>query len=319
MTMQLGVCVRNPGLLRRTDRRKVQEEGFPTRPSNQFLLFRTEYYRTVAEANARPVSPLSSTDSYTPIQQNDLSVEAGVVWKSMSYEEQAPYRVKAAQLMEEWKIAVAEFRDGKKKRDLVNPPKEVAASPVPAPLPQLVSVNTNHVPLPGPYLLVGPSFGGGGLFFPFPFTFSEVPVVPSSQGQFSNPLLASGGSDQVYAELCAAYLQVPPLTPASSSVDSFNTSSPNLDVTLGNICDPMYQVPLYTNDPNTNGSAMGQSAGLSYIASEDAQTGFGFRGYSYPLYPQSGLVACSLEGQAFSGAGAGAGEGLAWGPFTAAA
>ncbi|KAL5513873.1 hypothetical protein ACEPAG_2634 [Sanghuangporus baumii] len=70
---------------------RKREEGYIKRPSNAFILFRTDFV-----TQGRIPSSLES-------HSQNLSRIAGAVWKSMSEEEKAPWKRKAAEVKEEHK------------------------------------------------------------------------------------------------------------------------------------------------------------------------------------------------------------------------
>jgi len=268
-------AARTPSPTRRRRRRR-QDETLPLRPRNAFILFRSHYYRTVAQSNARSVSPSASDDLYVSIRQNDLSSEAAAAWKAMTDLEKAPFRDEAEKLKEEYHIALAEVRNLQKKRYLAKAPQPSSTpstSVSPAPVFSLPIENFGSVPRPqctedNSSTPFNPVWQFSGTSYPSQYTFGLA------QDQMLYPNMSQVSDEQVYTELCTAYLQSYPSSPSADA------SSPNFDITLATIPNTDYQVP-----PLSSHEAAVLGVAPSYIACEDVQVGFGFGMVSPSLFP----------------------------------
>ncbi|KAJ7584421.1 hypothetical protein C8J56DRAFT_151766, partial [Mycena floridula] len=69
-----------------TEMQRVRSLSHPPRPSNKFMIFRSHYIKTMRKK--------SGSGS---IEQNHLSKQAGIVWRSMTMAEQRPFEEKAEQ------------------------------------------------------------------------------------------------------------------------------------------------------------------------------------------------------------------------------
>jgi len=252
----------------RRRRRRRQDETLPLRPRNAFILFRSHYYRTVSQSNARSVSPSASDHLYVSIRQNDLSSEAAEVWKAMTELEKAPFREEAYKLEEEYRIALDKARNLQKNRHLVGasqssvPP---SASVSPAPAFSLPIENFSSVPPPQytedssstPFDAV---WRFAGASFPSEYTFGSA----QDHMLYPDMHMPQVSDEQVYTDLCTTYFQSCPPSPSA------HTSTPDLDITLATFPN--------TNDqlfPLSDYEAAVLGVAPSYIACEDVQPGFG--------------------------------------------